>query len=81
MCKENVRFLLLLSPIQNTKFRNPDPVRGNFSLFGIAVALFFRKIHIPSLVNGRKSSQNSATSIPTGSGFLKLQLFVTDEHE
>ena len=52
--------------------RNPDPVRENFSLFRIAVALFFRKIHIPSLVNGRKSFQNSATSIPTGSGFLNL---------
>ena len=54
-------------------FRNPDPVRGNFILFGIAVALIFRKINIPSLVNGKKSAQNSATSIPTGSGFLKVR--------
>ena len=55
------------------KVRNPDPYRENFSLFGIAVALFFRKIHIPSLVNGKKSAKNSATSIPTGSGFLKVR--------
>ena len=61
-----------IPPGRTAKFRNPDTVSGNFSLFRIAVALFFRKIHTPSLVNGRKSSQNSATSIPTGSGFLIL---------
>ena len=55
------------------RFRNPDPVRENFSLS--ESRWHFRKIHIPSLVNGRKSSQNSATSIPTGSGFLRLDMY------
>jgi len=36
------------------------------------MALFFRKIHIPSLVNGKTFAKNSATSIPTGLGFLKF---------